>query len=424
MLLRCYPKITDWIYFVFHQSPLADFRFLPLYSYGFWVAVGFFAAATLAVKEMKRREALGLLTGVETEIVVGEAPSISEVVFYFLFGFLVFFKITGIFVFHEVLRTRQLAFGTYMLSAGDGGLLQKVLSVFTYGSYIGGIVGGGLLAAYYFYARNKEKLPEPVTQKLMVFPSDSIGDLLIIALVLGVLGSNLFNFLENPDDYKNFWSDPVGSVFSGLSIYGGLICAGIGFWVYARWKKFNLTHFFDSVAPGYILANGLGRIGCQTAGDGDWGVANLAAKPGWMPQFLWSSHYEHNIIDYDPQNFIPGCTEEHCHYLTNAVFPTPLYEFLMCTAIFFILWALRKRLTYKPGLLFAIFMILIGIQRYSIEQWRDLSGRGLFYVFGVGLRQSELISIALFLLGSAAAVILYRHYNRQSSVPPVNDVNV
>jgi len=67
---------------------------------------------------------------------------------------------------------------------------------------------------------------------------------------------------------------------------------------------------------------------------------------------------------------------------------------------------------------------LIGIQRYSIEQWRDLSGRGLFYVFGVGLRQSELISIALFLLGSAAAVILYRHYNRQSSVPPVNDVNV
>src|SRR5580704_11975519 len=100
MLLRCYPKITDWIYFTFNQSPAADFRFLPLYSYGFFVAVGFFAAATLAVAEMKRREMLGLLTGVESEIKVGEAPVASEVAFYFLFGFVLFFKLTGIFDYH------------------------------------------------------------------------------------------------------------------------------------------------------------------------------------------------------------------------------------------------------------------------------------------------------------------------------------
>ena len=420
MLLRCYPKITDWLYFAFHQSPWADFRFLPLYSYGFWVAVGFFAAATLAVNEMKRREALGLLTGVETEVTEGEAPKILEVLFYFLFGFLVCFKLTGIFVFHDMLRTRILSFGAYMLANTDGSLIQKILSVFTYGSYVGGIIGGGALAFYYYYARNKEKLPQVITKTSTIYPSDSIGDLLIIALVLGVLGSNLFNFLESPEDYKNFWQDPFGSIFSGLSIYGGLICAGIGFWIYARSKKFNLTHFFDSVAPGFMLANGLGRMGCQTAGDGDWGVANLAPKPGWMPQFLWSSHYEHNIIDYDPGSIIPNCTEEHCHFLANAVYPTPIYEFLMCTAVFLILWALRKRLTYKPGMLFTIFMILIGIQRYSIEQWRDLSGRGLYHVLGMGFKQSELISIALFLAGIAGTVYLY---NRYKNAEPVNHVN-
>jgi len=420
MLLRCYPKITDWIYFAFHQSPLADFRFLPLYSYGFWVAVGFFVAATLAVAEMRRREALGLLTGVEAEVTVGEAPSIFEVLFYFLFGFMVFFKVSGIFVFHEVLRTRQLAFSTYLLSDMEGNLLQKIFSIFTYGSYVGGIIGGAVLAGYYYYARNKEKLPAVITKKIMIYPSDSIGDLLIIALVLGVLGSNLFNFLENPEDYKNFWSDPVGSIFSGLSVYGGLICAGIGFWVYARRKKFNLTHFFDSIAPAFILANGIGRIGCQTAGDGDWGIANLAAKPDWIPQFLWSSHYEHNITDYDPGSIIPNCTEEHCHFLANAVYPTPVYEFLMCTAIFFILWALRKRLTAKPGMLFTIFMILIGIQRYSIEQWRDLSGRDLYHIFGVGLRQSELISIILFLAGIAGTVYLYSRYKKTEPATHVN----
>ena len=416
MLLRCYPKITDWIYFLFNQSPLADFRFLPLYSYGFWVAVGFFVAATLAVKEMKRREGLGLLTGVETEVTEGFAPAITEVLFYFVFGFIIFFKITGIFVFHELLRTKQITFGAYMLANAGGSIFQRIPSFFTYGSYVGGIIGGGLLAAYYYYARNKEKLAEPITKKVTIFPSDSIGDLLIIALVLGVLGSNLFNFLENPEDYQNFWSDPIGSIFSGLSIYGGLICAGLGFWVYARWKKFNLTHFFDSVAPGYILANAIGRLGCQTAGDGDWGIANLNPKPDWMPQVLWSSHYEHNIIDYDPGNFIQGCTEEHCHYLTNAVYPTQLYEFLMCTAIFFILWALRKRLTNMPGVLFSIFMILVGIQRYTIEQWRDLSGRDLYHVFGLALRQSELISIILILLGTVATVLLYTRYKKTESV--------
>ncbi len=420
MLLRCYPKITDWIYFAFHQSPWADFRFLPLYSYGFWVAVGFFVAATLSVKEMKRREALGLLTGVEVEITEGEAPKVLEVLFYFLFGFVVFFKISGIFVFHEMLRTKQLAFSSYMLANGDGNLIQKVLSVFTYGSYIGGILGGGALAFYYYYARNKEKLSAVITKKIMVYPSDSIGDLLIIALVLGVLGSNLFNFLESPEDYKNFWQDPAGSIFSGLSIYGGLICAGLGFLVYARWKKFNLAPFFDSIAPGFMMANGLGRMGCQTAGDGDWGVANLHLKPDWVPQFLWSSHYENNIVDYDPGSVIKGCNEDHCHFLANAVYPTPIYEFLMCTAVFLILWALRKRLTNKPGILFAVFMILIGMQRYSIEQWRDLSGRDLYHVLGMAFKQSELISIALFATGIAGTVYLYNKYKKTE---PVNHVN-
>jgi phosphatidylglycerol---prolipoprotein diacylglyceryl transferase len=420
MLLRCYPKITDWLYFLFNQSPAADYRFLPLYSYGFFVAVGFFAAATLAVAEMRRRETLGLLTGVESEIRIGEAPTLSELAFYFLFGFVIFFKLTGLFVYHDVLSSRQLAFTTYLVSASGGTLIQKFGSFFTYGSYMGGIAGGGLLAFYYYYSRNKEKLSEVITKKIMIYPSDSIGDLLIIALVLGVLGSNLFNFLENPEDYQNFMSDPVGSIFSGLSVYGGLICAGIGFFIYARAKKFNLAHFFDSVCPGFILANGIGRLGCQAAGDGDWGIMNVHPKPDWIPQVLWSSHYEHNIIDYDPGSIIPGCSEEHCHFLTNAVYPTPLYEFLMCTAVFFILWALRKKLTNKPGMLFAIFGILIGIQRYSIEQWRDLSGRGLFHILGMAFRQSELISIALFLAGIAGTVYLYTKYKNTDSATHVN----
>lgn len=398
ILLRCYPKITDWIYLIFNQSPAADYRFLPIFSYGFFVAVGFVFAATLATLEMKRREKLGLMPGLEKEITVGEAPKHVDLALTFLIGFVAFFKIFGVIVFQPELSTHVLSLMDFMKSP-------------TLGSWSGGILGGLVLAGLSYYQQHKARLPQPEKKKIKVYPSDNIGDLVVIAAIFGVLGSNFFNFLENPDDYKNFWDNPLGSMFSGLSVYGGLICAGAAFAVYARIKKIPIPHFFDAVAPAFILANGIGRIGCQVSGDGDWGVTNLAAKPGWMPQFMWADHYAHNIIDEGVA--IANCAEEHCMQLANPSYPTPIYEFLMCTAIFFILWSLRKKLTYKPGMVFTIFMILIGIQRYAIEQWRDLSGRDLYHILGGAFKQSELISIILFIVGVAGTIYLYNYYKNK-----------
>jgi phosphatidylglycerol:prolipoprotein diacylglycerol transferase len=107
-----------------------------------------------------------------------------------------------------------------------------------------------------------------------------------------------------------------------------------------------------------------------------------------------------------------GCTEAHCFILPQAVFPTPIYEFLMCSAIFLILHALRKRMTNTPGMLFFLFFILIGIQRYTIEQIRDLSGRGLYYVLGIGLKQSELISIILVIAGILGMLWTWFYYTK------------
>ncbi len=396
ILLRCYPKVTDFIYEFFNHASWADYRFIPIFSYGFWVACGFFAAATLAVIEMRRRESLGLLAGQETEVIVGEAPNVIETAIYFIGGFIVFFKIIGLGNYHLPLTSGVLPLREYLFSLKGNWLL--------------GVVGGILIAGYMYSIKAKQKLPVPQKKKITLYPSDGVGDLVVIAAVLGVSGANFFNYLENPGDYANFWQDPLGSMFSGLSVYGGLIFAGLGFGIYAYWKKFNILHFFDSVAPGFILANGLGRVGCHVAGDGDWGLANPYNKPPWFPQFLWSDDYAHNIIDAEPMNVIPNCIEEHCTYLSHAAYPTPLYELLMCTAIFLILWSLRKRFTYQPGILFFIFMMLIGVQRYAIEQWRDVSGRDTYGFFGIQFRQSEIISIVMFTIGAAAVAYLLRKY--------------
>lgn len=404
LFLRCYAKVTDWIYELFNHAAWADYRFLPVFSYGFWVAVGFFAAATLATIELRRREKLGLLPGEEKEETYGEAPNATELTFYFLFGLVLALKLIGFYNYQQELSSGILTLKDYMLSLK--------------GNWIAGILGGAAMAYNYWRSKKKEELPTPKVRIVKVYPSDNMGDLVILAAVLGVLGSVLFNFLESSSGYGRFWEDPVGFLTSGLSIYGGLICAGIGFGVYAYRKNLHIGHFFDGIVPGVMLANGLGRLGCQMSGDGDWGIANTAPKPDWVPQWLWSDYYAHNIVNETPgkENIIPGCLEEHCYQLAQPAYPTPIYEFLMCTAVFLILWSLRKPLTSKPGMVFSVFMILIGIQRYAIEQWRAISDRELYHIFGAQFKQSEVISIVLFIAGIALSAYLWNHYKKKQPI--------
>jgi prolipoprotein diacylglyceryltransferase len=110
--------------------------------------------------------------------------------------------------------------------------------------------------------------------------------------------------------------------------------------------------------------------------------------------------------------------EQHCQVLPLPVFPTPIYEFLECLVIFVILHLIRKRLTDRPGMLFSVFAVLIGIQRYTIEQIRSISDRQLYYVFGQGFRQAELISIALIAGGLAGTLWLGIYYKKRPAVMP------
>ncbi len=48
---------------------------------------------------------------------------------------------------------------------------------------------------------------------------------------------------------------------------------------YTKKYKINTLQLIDAAAPALILAYGIGRIGCQMSGDGDWGVDNLSPKP-------------------------------------------------------------------------------------------------------------------------------------------------
>ena len=234
-------------------------------------------------------------------------------------------------------------------------------------------------------------------------PSALVTPMMILAGVFGVAGSKLFHII---DYWDLFVENPMRMIFSasGLTFYGGLICASIAILVYAGKKGIDRLRLADAIAPGLILAYGIGRIGCYLSGDGDWGVCStLADKPSWVPGFLWSETFPRNIIGadgvpVDPVAFNARVRGEECLVPDpTGVYPTMLYEFVLCALIAAGLWMLRKH-PFHGGFLISLYAVFQGIERFLIEGIRTNPE----VVFG--LSQSQLISVALVVFGTAGAV--------------------
>jgi phosphatidylglycerol:prolipoprotein diacylglycerol transferase len=218
-------------------------------------------------------------------------------------------------------------------------------------------------------------------KKIQVSPSYLVGTMTMLAIAGGFSGAKLFHILENLDD---FFRDPIGMVFSsgGFTFYGGLIMATLLIARYVKKKGLSVAQVADAIAPGLMLAYGVGRIGCQLSGDGDWGIAaNIAAKPDWLPMWLWAETYQNNILNID---------------LSAApVYPTPIYEFIAAALLFGLLYRFRNH-THLAGWLFWFYIAVNGIERFFIEKIR-VNNR--FDLFGITLTQAELIALAFVLVG-------------------------
>lgn len=233
-------------------------------------------------------------------------------------------------------------------------------------------------------------------------PSVLAWTMMGLAGVFGIAGSKLFHII---DFWDSFVQNPLGMIFSssGLTFYGGLICAGIAIAWFGKRKGVSVPHLADSIAPGLILAYGIGRIGCYLAGDGDWGVcSSLADKPGWIPGFLWSETFPRAHVGMDPVLFNEQVRGAVCAIASpDGVYPTMLYEFAMAAALAGVLWMLRKH-PFKAGWLFGLYLIFTGLERFLIEFIR-VNPLG-----PLGFSQSQWISIGLMVFGAIVLAITTR----------------
>lgn len=354
-------------------------------SFGFFVAISFVLAAVTLTAELKRKSSEGLLQPKEMQVVVGKPATAAELILNFLLGFMLGYKILALFI---------------MNSAATEDPQQFIFS--GSGSWPAGIGLGLLFAGMKWWEKNKQKLPNPKTSTIRIWPQDRVGEMTILALIFGLFGAKLFDIFENWGDFLKHPSSYILSP-AGLTFYGGLICAAIAIWIYARKHNIGFWHLNDAAAPGLMLAYGVGRIGCQVAGDGDWGIDNLNPKPfNWLPDWMWAYTYPHNVNEAG--RAIPGCVGKYCNELPVPAYPTPLYEAVMGILLFVLLWSVRKKLKV-PGTLFALYLMVNGIERFFIEKIRVNTRLNLF---GFQPTQAEVISTLIFLAGLAIWIVRTR----------------
>lgn len=384
-------------------------------SFGFFVAIAFLVAAWLLAKELRRKQGLGQFVYTEEQIMVGKPASVTELFINFLLGFIFGYKLLGVFLEEGALADPQ----AYIFSSQ--------------GSLPAGLLSGLFFVLLKWWEKNKNKLEKPEQRTIRIWPSDRVADITVIAAISGFAGAKIFDNLENWD---RFIEDPIGNLFSpsGLTYYGGLIVAILALWYYFSRNKIRFIDMADAAAPSLMLSYGLGRVGCQVSGDGDWGIVNSAyisnaagqvipaesmdavnnimqtnaayyirnfgsleavqhksvnAFMG-LPDWIFAYTYPHNVNESGIP--IMGCTwDSYCNHLPLPVFPTPLYEIVMAILLFAFLWLIRKRIQ-TPGRLFAVYLLVNGIERFLIEQIRVNTH---YDFWGMQPTQAEIIAVLI-----------------------------
>lgn len=204
-------------------------------------------------------------------------------------------------------------------------------------------------------------------------PSEWTWELTFSVMVGGLVGSRLDFMIENWSDVKH---DLLGNLFSGSGLvwYGGVVGGALGAVLWARRREWLSWGLADLACIPLAMGYAIGRIGCQVSGDGDYGKAS---------DLPWAMAY--------PKGTVPTTTEVH---------PTPVYETLAMGIVAMVLWHLRDRL--GGGRLFALYLVLAGIERLLVEFIRRNDHVAL------GLTWPQLLSIAMIAFGVALAARVRR----------------
>jgi phosphatidylglycerol---prolipoprotein diacylglyceryl transferase len=220
---------------------------------------------------------------------------------------------------------------------------------------------------------------------------DDVMDAGLWVVVSAILGSRLFYVVTHVEEFRGRWLDTVSPFQSsgeigiaGLSMLGGVLCALAAIATFCLVKKIRILRFFDSAAPSLAFGLGLTRIGCFLNGC-------CFGKPGSLP---WCMVFP----DSSPAGaFLPGLRIHPTQLYSSA------YDFLMLGIL--LLVDRKKR---ADGFLSALFFVLYGFFRFSIDFVRYYETSVQFKFMGLAFTYNQLISFSMAVFGILLLVVTSR----------------
>jgi phosphatidylglycerol:prolipoprotein diacylglycerol transferase len=267
-----------------------------------------------------------------------------------------------------------------------GILLFGSFKIYFYGIII---MSGVILAAYLSYRRAPKYGQD----------AERVWDMVTWAVIGGIVGARLWHILTpmpslvaQGRDTMFYLTHPLDALdirAGGLGIAGGVIGGALAIYIYLRRRNLSFATWVDIIAPGLILAQGIGRWG-------NFINQELYGAPTTLPWGLYIDE-AHRLPEYINQSYYH---------------PTFLYESILNLIGMALLIWLGNRFfeKLKPGDLFLVYLIYYPLVRIFMEMLRlDSSTVG-----GLNANQAAMVVTAV----AAALVMAYRHLRKPKIEAP------
>lgn len=203
--------------------------------------------------------------------------------------------------------------------------------------------------------------------------SGEVSDIAVWAVLFGIVGARLYHVATDYQLYFGEGRKPVEALYvwnGGLGIWGGIALGAVGVWLACRNRGIKVLPMLDTLAPGVLVAQAIGRWG-------NWFNQELFGRPTDLP---WG-------LEIDPAHRPVGYEQDPTFH------PTFLYEFiwnLLCFAL--IVWAV-KRFRIGHGRVVALYVMAYTLGRFFNENLR-IDSVQMDDVFG--MRLNAWTSVVLF----------------------------
>ena len=233
--------------------------------------------------------------------------------------------------------------------------------------------------------------------------ADVVWDAAIVAIPAGIIGGRLYHVITDYDKYfgegKNPWQ-AFNITAGGLGIWGAVALGTLAVWALMRYRNVPFAPLADALAPGVVLAQGIGRLG-------NWFNQELYGAETDVP---WALDIYYRV---DAAGNYAPLTGHSTGEVLASVHPTFLYELIWNVAVFCLLILADRYFRLGHGRVFWLYVAGYTFGRFFIELMRTDEATMI-----LGQRVNSWVSALVFLVAVVAFFLSAKGRETPAEVDP------